>query len=99
MIHMISSKFSIKHSLQKINDPLFGPANDCLVSTEKDGALEQLFVFEQNFDHSLRIVDEVIRIEFEFLEHRILAHKVLDRILESLDHFLQLLTTRRGLDI
>lgn len=99
MIHVISSKFIFKHSLQEINDPLFGSANDCLGASQQYGALEQLFVFEQNPNHSLRIVDIVIRIEFEFFEHRILAHKIFHRILESLDDFFQLLTTWRGLDV
>lgn len=88
-----------KPSLQKINDPLLGSADDCLAATQQHGALEQLFVFEKNLYHSIRVVDVVIRIEFEFFKHGIFAYQILDRILESLEDFFQILTARWGLDV
>ena len=84
---------------KKRKNALLWPANDSLVAFYNDRALQQLLVLEQDLDHRFRIIDKILRVEFQFLELGVLAHQVLDGILKAGNDLLQCLSVRRCLDV
>ena len=56
-------------------------------------------MLHENLDHSCRISDIVVRIQFELFEFGILSHEILDRVFEPGNDRFQLLFSGRGLDV
>jgi len=70
---------------KKFGDAGFGAADDGFVSFDDDGALEELFVFDEDVDNGLWFVDEVVWVEFEFFEFGVFADEVFDGVFKGGD--------------
>lgn len=68
---------------------LLGSADDRGIALDDYRALEQSLTFDEQIDDGIGITDVVLGVEPQFLELRVLADKILDRILETRDEVLE----------
>ena len=80
-------------------DPVLGPPDDRLGPLHDEGTLEQSRMLEKDSDDGVGITDEVIGVQLQLLEVRVLAHQVLDRVLEPRHERLQRRPVRRLLHV
>lgn len=75
--------------LQELTNPSFRATDDRLFPLHDNRTLQERFFLGKQLDDGLRVPDIVVRIELQFLEDRIFAHQILNRVFQSGDQFHQ----------
>jgi len=84
---------------QELADAILWTTDNCSCSFDDHGPLQKLFVLDQNVDDRVGVADEIVRVEFEFLELRIFADQVLDRVFKPGDDRLERCPIRWFFDV
>lgn len=89
MTHQADERAGSGFGPEERGDALARAADDRALAADDHGPLEQGGVLLEKVDHRARLADVVRGIEAELLEQRVLAHEILDRILDDRDQVLE----------